>query len=345
MRELVKAKSLKKGDTIGIVSPSSALAGQLSHRVEKGINMLKKMGFHVKLGKNSLKVKNYTAGSGEERAEDLNNFFNDSSVKAIISFIGGFHSNQVLKYLNFEAIKKNPKIFMGYSDITVLHFALHVKTNLVTFYGPEVLTQFAENPEVFSYTKEYFEKAVVTNKAIGKILPAPFWTDEILNWFEKKDLERPRKMKKNYGWRWLRQGKAEGPIIGGCITSMMHLRGTEYWPSFEGKNLFWEIAESSCDFSKGESLGKIDACLTDLELSGVFGQINGMIIGRPFGHSQEQLKDLIRVIHERTKDYRFPILFGVDIGHTDPILTIPLGVMSKLDSDKNDFSIIESGVI
>ncbi len=345
MKKLIKAKSLKKGDTIGIVSPSSGMAGRVPHRVERGVKMLENIGFNVRLGKNALKVTDYTAGSAEERAEDLNDFFTDSSVKAIISFIGGFHSNQIVKFLDLKAIKKNPKIFMGYSDMTVLHHVFYSKCNLVTFYGLAVLTQFAENPVILSYTKEYFEKAVMSNKPIGKLQSSDFYTDEVLNWFEKKDLERPRNIKKNNGWRWLKKGKSEGPILGGCITSMMHLRGTEYWPDFRGKNFFWEIPESSCNFAKGEPISKIDSYLADLKLSGVFDVIKGMIIGRPFGYTDKESLELQSIIIKNMKDYDFPILYNVDIGHTDPILTIPLGVMSKLDSDKNEFSIIESGVI
>ncbi len=342
---LIKANHLKKGDVIGVVSSSSPLAGIVPHRVEKGIEMLKKMGFNVKIGKNALKITNHTAGSPEERAEDLNNFFADSSVKAIISFIGGNHSNQVLKHLDFETIKKNPKIFVGYSDITVLHFALYSKCNLITFYGPAILTQFAENPEILSYTKKYFEKAVMSKEPIGKINPSSEWTDETLDWFEKEDLKIPRKMKKNKGWKWLRKGKSKGEIIGGCISSLLHLRGTEYWPDFQGKNFFWEIPESSCDFTKGELLSEIDAHLSDLELSEVFDQIKGMLIGRPFSYSEKESLDLQKMILERTKDYNFPILYNIDIGHTDPMITIPLGVMSKIDSEKDEFLIVEEGVI
>ncbi len=345
IKKLVKAEHLSVGNTIGIVSPSSGMAGRLPHRVERGVKMLEKMGFKVKLGRNALKVTDYTAGSAEDRAEDLNDFFTDPSIKAIISFIGGFHSNQIVKFLDLKAIKKSPKIFMGYSDMTVLHYVLYSKCDLVTFYGPAVLTQFAENPAILSYTKEYFEKAVMSNKPIGKLQPSDFYTDEVLNWFEKKDLERPRNTKKNIGWQWLKKGKSAGPILGGCITSMMRLRGTDYWPNFQGKNFFWEIPEGSCDFTKGESISRVDSYLTDLKLSGVFDGIKGMIIGRPFGYTEKESLDLQNIVIKNMKNYDFPILYNVDIGHTDPILTIPLGMMSELDSDKNDFSIIESGVI
>lgn len=345
MKKLLKAKKLIKGDAIGLVSPSASLAGLVPHRVKKGIQMLKNMGFKVIVGKNSLKINQYVAGSPKERAEDINNFFRNKEIKAIISFIGGNHSNQILKYLDFDLIKNNPKIFMGYSDITVLHFAFYTQAKLITFYGPAVLTQFAENPKILDYTKEYFEKATMNNRPIGRISPSAKWTNESLDWFRKEDLKRPRRMKINQGWLWLKRGKAQGFILGGCITSMMHLRGTKYWPDFSRSILFWEISESGDDLTRGESPMNIDAYLTDLELSGVFKLIKGMIIGRPTGYSEEQIEILIKIIKDKTKDYNFPILFNVDIGHTDPIITVPLGVKVGLDSHNNLFKFMESGVL
>lgn len=343
MSILNKPNTLKPGDTIGIINPSSAVAEKVPHRIEKGIKMLESMGFKVVVGKNAFNSGDYVAGTPQERAHDINTFFADPNIKGLISFIGGFHSNQILKYLDFEIIKNNPKIFMGYSDITVLHWALHTKGHLVTFYGPAILTQFAENPEILPYTKEYFLKATTSNEPIGKIEASKEWTDEILNWFEKKDLERPRNLASNPGWTWLKSGNAEGQIVGGCITSMLHLRGTEFWPDLTDKIFFWELPDGT-SFNQGESVEKIDAHLTDLELSGVFKKIKGMIVGRPFSYSKEQVNNLKKVILERTKDYNFPILFGIDIGHTDPMITIPLGVNVKLNSDDNLFEFTEAGV-
>lgn len=344
MINLIKPKILKKGDTIGIISPSAPLAGLVPHRIEKGLNMIKKMGFNVQLGKSALKINNYTAGTAKERAKDINDFFKNKKVKAIFSFIGGNHSNQILKYLDFSLIKKNPKILLGYSDITVLHFALNTQANLVTFYGPNILTQFGEYPEILTYTRKYLEKSLMSNKALGEIRPSSRWTDEVLDWFEKDDLKRERRMKKNYGWQWLKKGTAEGRIIGGCISSMIHLRGTKYWPSFKDSILFWEISESESDFTKGESVENIDSYLTDLELSGVFNKIKGMIIGRPFGYSLKQIRLLKNIICKRIEDYNFPILFGADIGHTDPMITIPLGVKIKINSNRDLFYFVENGV-
>lgn len=344
MQKLIKPMLLRKGDVIGIISPSAPLAGLVPHRVESSIESLKKMGFVVRLGASALKVDGYTAGSAEERAKDINDFFADKDIKAIFTSIGGNHSNQLLKYLDFSLIKNNPKILLGYSDTTVLHFALNTKAGLVSFYGPAVLTQFGEYPKMFSYTRESFEKNLMTAEPAGRIVPSLEWTDKMLDWFKKEDLGNTRRMEKNSGWQWLKYGKAEGPIMGGCIASMMHLRGTEYFPDFDDSIFFWEISESESDFTKGERPENIDAYLTDLELSGLFKKIKGMIIGRPFGYTSQQIELLKKIIGIRTKDYDFPIIFSVDIGHTDPMLTVPLGTRVKLDSEENLFYFLESGV-
>ena len=344
MKVLIKPSKLNLGDTIGIISPSAPLAGLVPDRANRAIKAIEKLGFKIKVGKDALKIADHTAGSAVERAADINEFFKDKSVKAIISFIGGNHSNQTLKYLDFQLIKNNPKIFLGYSDITVLHLALLSQANLVSFYGPAALTQFGENPAILEYTLDYFKKALMSPEPIGQIKPSQEWTDETLDWFKKLDLSRPRKMKENKGWQWLKKGNATGPILGGCITSIMHLRGTKYWPDFSDCILFWEIPESDGDFTKGEKPANIDAHLADLELSGVFSKIKGMIIGRPFGYTDAETKELIEIILKSTADYNFPILFNVDIGHTDPMITIPMGVKAKIDSEKDEFVFLESGV-
>lgn len=341
---MIKSKILKRGDTIGLVSPSSALAGLLPHKVELGIKSLEKMGFKVKIGKNALKTTGYTAGTPRERAEDLNAMFKDPEVSAIMTMIGGFHANQMIGHLDYEMISKNPKIFIGFSDITVVHFALNTQASLVTFYGPALLTQFGGNFGVEDYMTEYMEKALMSPDPIGKVESSKEWTDEFLDWFAKKDLERPKIKKLNKGFIWLKNGKCEGELIGGCITSMLHLRGTKYWPDFKNKIFFWELAEGS-NMSKGESISRIDAHLTDLRLSGVFEQIAGMMIGRPYGYTDEEFEKLKDIILSNTESYDFPILYNIDIGHTDPIMTIPLGVKAKLNSDNNEFEITESGVV
>ena len=201
-------KKLNVGDTIGIISPSAPLAGLVEHRYKNGIKKLEELGFNVLLGNHALEITSYTAGSAQERAKDIMDFFQNKNIKAIISFIGGYNSNQILKYLDFDIIRENPKIIMGYSDMTVLLLAIYKKCNFPTFYGPSVLNQFAD---IFlpDYTLEYFRKAVMTDEPIGNVYPSNLWTCEFLDWFEKKDIKNERKFKNNPGWEWLKQGKAE----------------------------------------------------------------------------------------------------------------------------------------
>lgn len=339
----IKSSRLKKGDTIGLVSNSAPLAGLVKHRTRRGISELRSLYFKVSLGRHALKVTGNTAGTPEKRAEDINHFFSEKKIVAIFSMIGGNHSNQIIDLLNYNNIRSNPKIIMGFSDTTVLLLAVYSQTNMVVFYGPSVLNQFAENPHILPYTLKYFRKATMTNKPVGRIFPSTEWTDEVLEWFKKEDNKRPRKLRKNSGWVWLKKGNARGKLIGGCITSMMHLIGTKYWPDFTNSLLFWEIPEGSSIY-EGESVEKIRGYLSNLESVGVLSKIGGMIIGRPYRYAEKKEQQLRRIVLEQTAKYAFPILYNVDFGHTDPVITIPIGVEATINSESNSFEINENGV-
>lgn len=340
---LIKPKKLEKEDTIAIISPSAGLAAIFPHRLDNAIKFLESQGYKIKEFPCTRKNKGWESASAEERASDIMSAFKDKEVKAIICSIGGNNVNKTLEFLDFEEVKKNPKILCGYSDISALHYAIHKKSNLVTFYGPAAITQFAEFPKPLNHTLEYFNKAVTRTIPIGKVTPSKNWTDEVLDWGEKKDLERPRKLRKNSGYEWLKEGKAEGEIIGGCLHSILHLMGSEYWPDHKNKILFIETPEGE-DFTKGESLAEVDAQLCDLRISGVFNEIKGLIVGRPFGYTDEEKEKFKEVIIDNSRGYNFPILYGADIGHTDPQITIPLGAKVLIDSENNSFELLEEGV-
>jgi len=335
---------LKKGDTIAIIAPSAGLAGLFPHRLDNAIKFLESQGYKVKEFSATRKNNGWESAPAQERAKDIMDAFKDTEVKAIICLIGGTVANQTFKYLNYELIKENPKIFCGYSDISNLHYAFYVKVGLVTFYGPCAMTQFAEHPKPLQYTLDYFFKAVASDKPIGNVIPSKEWTDEVLDWGKKKDLERPRNLKENKGYEWLREGMAEGEIMGGCLPSIAQLAGTEYWPNYKNKILFLEIPEGQ-EFDKGEPLAYADWYLEHLNLTRIFKEIKGLIFGRPFKYSEEDTEMLKKKLLERTSEYKFPILFGVDIGHSDPMITIPLGVNVRIDSKKNLFEILEAGAI
>ena len=340
---LTNPPKLNKGDTIGIISPSAGLAPLFPHRIEKGKNMLKQLGFKVVFSKNALKQSGYVSASAQDRADDIHQMFRDKKIKAIICTIGGNHANQVLKYLDFGLIRHKPKIFVGYSDITVLHYAFAKLSKLRTFYGPCLMPEFGEYPQILSYTLEYFQKALMETKPIGKVDPSPKWTDEFLDWFGKKDQKRPRKMFKNSGYEWWQRGSSVGTIFGGTIPTINHLLGSRYWIDLRNKIFFIDIPEG--DPGKPFSPPLLDSFLADLYNIEVFKNIKGLIIGRPYCYKDEDIKILKNIIKYYTCDFNYPILYNANIGHASPIITVPMGVRVRLDSEKNEFRILENGVV
>lgn len=330
---------LQRGDTIGIVSPSWSGAGRLPHRVEMGRNQLQRMGYQVLFGKHALNSTDYVSDSAINRASDIHELFADPEIKAIIAAIGGDHSCHLLPHLNFELIRNNPKIFMGFSDITVLNVAIWSMTGLVTFNGPALLTDFAENPQMADYTQEYFRKILCSSTAAGQILPSPSWTEEFLDWEQKKDLERPRTMQPSPGWTWLKPGHARGRLIGGCLESLEHLRGTRYWPDFSKAVFFFETSEEA------PPPERVDSILMDYENMGILPKLAGIIVGRPMRYSKEDKKALRDVLLARTKAYDFPIISDMDFGHTAPQFILPIGCQVEINTEERTFSILEPAVL
>lgn len=334
--KLVVPNSLKKGDTIGFISPSSGPALLAIHRVERAKEAFEKMGYKVRIASHALSSRGYISASIEERVSDIHDLFNDDNVKAIMCTIGGNNSNHLLRYLDYSLIKKHPKIFIGYSDITVLHYALLSQTDLATYYGPCAMTQFGEFPRVLDYTLRFFQNEIVNEKYRVNAYDIPAsdkWTDEFLDWFKKKDLTRARKLKKNEGYEWLREGVGHGPILGGAILSVNHLAGTKYWVDPKDSIFFLDILQEGGLLNESA----VDALLTDLFNMGVFDSLNGLIISRPTGYTEEgtlRLKEIIKG-YTAVSQKKYPILFNANIGHADPIITIRYGRKFLLDSSAN----------
>jgi muramoyltetrapeptide carboxypeptidase len=320
------------------VSPSAGPAPFAMHRVDKAVSFFEAEGFKVKAAKNALKNAGYVSAPARARADDLNEVFSDPEVKCVMATIGGNHSNQILPFVDWETVRKNPKIFIGYSDITVLHNAIFSKTGLQTYYGPCAMTQFGENPKVFDYTWDYFKRVLFDRPSkMIEVKPSEFFCEDAsLDWFKKEDLSRPRKTDKNSGWSWWRAGRAEGRIAGGCVPSFNHLLGTEYWNDSEGSIFLIDIPEGTL-FDKGLAVSEADSYLADLANAGVFKNIAGLTVGRPYRYSEEEISKLKEIIlgYCRGKDY--PILANVNIGHVDPIITLPYGANAVLDSEAGRF--------
>lgn len=336
-----KARALQQGDTIGIISPSWGGAGVFPHRVEQGKTMLEQLGFKVKFAEHARNHQGYLSDSAENRASDIHQMFLDDEVKAIIAAVGGDHSCHLLPLLDYEMIAQHPKIFMGYSDVTVLNMALWKQCELVTFNGPAFIVDFAEYPQMLDYTLEHFLKTTTQSHAVGTIQPANAWTEEMLDWAEKEDLTRARAMNPSTGWHWLKAGGetvVEGRLLGGCLGSLQHLRGTPYWPDWQDSIFFVETSEEK------PSPAKVDGILMDYENMGVLSQIKGMLVGRPMYYSEEEKQQLDALLLERTQNYDFPIISTMDFGHTAPQFCLPLGCKAQIDSKAKTFGLLEAAV-
>ncbi len=332
------APALEPGDTIGIVSPSWFGGDAFLPRARRGIAQLERLGFQVRVADYAFNNHGHVSDTAEHRASDLHAMFADPEVAAIIAAIGGDHSCHLLPLLDWNLIQDNPKVFMGFSDMTVLNLAIWSQTGLVTFNGPTLLTDWAEYPAMPAFSMNNARRAICTPEPMGDLAPSGWWTEEFLDWATGEDTTRPRRQSPATGWRWLRQGSAQGRLIGGCLESLQHLRGTPWWPDLTGALLFLETSEER------PSPEDVDGMLMYYENMGAFDQIAGLIVARPYGYGDDDKARLHNVIVERTGKFGFPVLADTDTGHTTPLQTLPIGCHAVLDSATNRFAITEAAV-
>lgn len=325
--KIIKPKRLQKGDTVMIVSPSGGVPEEFKSQFNDGIKFLKSLELKVKVGKNALKRYYYSAGTVEERLSDIHKAFADKSVKAVIMSIGGESANQLLDKLDYDLIKKNPKIFSGISDGTTLLNPIFSKTGLVTYHGPDLIFGFGEPMSVIfkeNLIKTWFEGDV------GEFHQNPNW----------KGLDKLNKNEKYQGWQCVRKGKASGKLVGGNITCLMNLENTEFRPEYKNSILFLEAYILS--------VGSLDMAFTHFRQANIFSQIRGLIIGHFYGsHMKDKKQDrrISDVFLEVTKNYSFPILEIGELGHNVENYILPIGCYATIDADKKYFSIDEKTVL
>lgn len=341
-RIIIKPPRLRIGDTVGIISPSWYGGGAYQHRIDRGVRHLESLGFQVRLAPHALNSRRYVSDTPENRAADIHAMFADPTVTAIVTTIGGDHSCHLLPLLDLELIRTNPKILLGFSDFTVLSVALWTTTGLVTFSGPSLMTEFADFPRMPEYSERALLQAICRAQPPGPLAPSEWWTEELLDWERQEDLTRPRTRQPSEGWTWLKEGQAEGRLIGGSLESLQHPRGTPYWPDAPDWNeaiLFLETTEEV------PSPATVDGILMDYENMGVLQRLRGLLFGRPFGYTSEERRELREVILERTRRFDFPVIADMDFGHTSPMFTLPAGCRAAIDTARQRFAIVEAAVI
>jgi muramoyltetrapeptide carboxypeptidase len=318
--DLIRPKALRPGDTVGIITPSTPVIDPdrlaLAERTLKYFGLRMKMGRNV--GKRSPDYRSFVA----ERLDDLHAMFRDREVSAVFALRGGYGSPQLLDRIDYDLIHRNPKIFLGFSDITALHLAIHKHSRLVTFHGPVVISGFT------AFTQQHFRRALFETTPLGKVTNPP----------ETNEL-RP-----NHTLRTIRPGTASGQLIGGNLSLVVATMGTPYEIETRGKILFIEDV--------GEEAYSIDRMLTQLRLAGKLDGAAGLIFGECAGCGPGDYKpstaspySLGETLDNILGALKIPVLSGLTIGHTSDQLTLPLGVMATLDADGGTLEIKEAGVM
>ncbi len=305
---MIKPKALKFGDTIGIVAPASPT---MEENIQKAYDIIVEMGFKVKMGKSPYEKYGYLSGTDDIRAQDINEMFKDTEVDGIICMRGGYGTPRILELIDYDIIRKNPKVFVGYSDITALHIAFNQIAGLVTYHGPMVSSDMLDGFSDFS--KESLFKAIMSSKPIGIISNPP--EEEIIT---------------------INGGIAEGSLIGGNLSLITDTMGTPYEIDVKGKILFIEEI--------GEEPYNIDRMLNQLRLAGKLHEAQGIILGdfKDCNPKDDESLSLEQVINDHIKPIEKPTIYNLQSGHCAPIITLPFGVNVRLDADKKELIILEN---
>jgi len=314
----IKPQRLSYGDTVGIVAPASP------PRDPKGINLalavVEKLGFKVKLAPNARKRWGFLAGSDRDRAADLMKMFIDPKVRAILCLRGGYGAARLLPLLDYRSIKAHPKIFIGYSDITALHCALLARSNLISFHGPMLTSDFLRK-DFPQFSLHSLLRALMEPTAAGPVSVGC--------------REQPVTI--------LRPGKASGRLLGGNLTILCATLATPFQPSFRNAILFFEEVD--------EAPYRLDRMLTQLLNAGLLQQVSGIAVGRmsncrePGAKNRSQFRQTaVDVLRERLLPLRVPIVSGIPFGHAGCNATLPVGARATLNADDGDLWITESAV-
>lgn len=323
---------LMKGDLIGIYSPSSPATYTAPKRFERAKKFLENRGFKIVEGSLTGKYDYYRSGSILDRARELNELIYDPEVKCIMSTIGGMNSNSILPYIDYDAFAKNPKIMIGYSDVTAILLGIYAKTGVTTFYGPGLIPSFGEFEPFVDYTYEYFKDILIDTQSLPYHVKKPlYWTDEHINWEEKS---RDKEMRENK-WICLNRGKARGRLIGGNLNTIHGIWGSEYMPEIKKGDILF-IEDTTKDIST------IERSFSMLKLNGVFDRVSGIILGKhelfdDKGTGRKPYEVLLEVLG----DSQIPVIADFDCCHTHPMLTMPIGVEIEMDADQGKIMITE----
>ena len=320
---MIPAK-LGPGDEVRVVSPAIGLGIIPEDQRTMAGERLEALGLRVSYSANAEVLDPFDSSPVEARVSDLHEAFADAEIKGILTTLGGYNSNQLLDYLDYDLIRANPKVLCGFSDITALAGAIYARTGLVTYSGPH-FTTFGMKLGI-EYTKEYFERCLMREEPF-EVLPADHWSDDL--WYEDQE---NRDLVANPGYEVIHEGEAEGNLLGGHLGTLCLLFGTSYMPDLAGTILFIEDDEEAGPVH-------FDRELQSLIHQPSFAGVRGLVVGR-FQRASETDLDTLRAIIESKRELDgMPIVANASFGHTTPQFTFPIGGYGRLCAATGDVDI------
>ena len=314
---VIKPPRLKSGDKLGIVAPGSYISEE---ELQDSIKNLNQLGFETTHSEKILLQSGYFAGSDKDRADDLMEKFLDKSVKGIVCARGGYGCSRILPMLDYDVIRSNPKILIGYSDITALLYGIYQKSGLITFHGPVGTSSFND------YSVDNFKRVLINSERSETFKNSTSGDDENV-----------------YGVTSIVKGKGKGRLVGGNLSIMVSLIGTEYDVDYSGKIIFIEEV--------GEEPYRVDRMLTQLIQAGKFDHAAGIMMGifrkcevKENSDLTAKSFNLMEVLQDRFGNFKIPVVYGMSFGHVKDKFTIPFGALAELDANKHTFTLLEKAV-
>lgn len=316
---------------MAVVAPSQGLANFA--RLERGLAALRSMRWIPIVADSASREIDGIAASAERRAAELEAAFLDDEVEAVFTIYGGYNTNELLPLIDWSIFAKHPKILCGYSDTTTLLLAAFARCGVCTFHGPAVLPELGDPDGVEPYTRASLKAIMEGFEGSLPLASAESWHDEHRCWGTPAETRRPQRQAG--GWRWLRGGDVRGVLVGGHLESMEVMVGTGFLPSLEGRVLFWDAFETDDR--------RFRRSVTHLRQAGVLDDVAGVVLGRMARTPAEAVRRIETWLPSQFAE-NVPIVTGVDLGHTDPMLTLPIGGVVELASARDAIVISESTV-
>lgn len=317
-RVSLKPPPLQPGDQVGILSPAGAVF--LQNELDIVVDAVRGLGLVPQLAPHVLDRYGYLAGTDRDRANDINQFFADPEIKALLPVTGGWGSSRTLPYLDYEVIRQNPKILVGFSDLTALLLGIHAQTGLVTFHGPNGLTSWRPD-QTTSFRQVLFEGGLTSLTS------------------ERTPDDSDRLMQVKNRIQVITPGRAQGHLVGGNLSVLSGIVGSPYVPNLNGAILFLEDV--------GEDIYRMDRMITQLKLAGVFDQLAGFVFGQCTNCGPDAdygSLTLEQVLRDHIQPLGIPAWQGAAIGHLEPILTLPIGTQVEINTDSGSLRMLEPAV-